>query len=946
MGSKIPLRSNEIKQHANAAFCVATNGNDAWSGKLAEPNADKTDGPFATLHRARDAVRELKKEHDGLKEPVTVMVRGGKYYTERALDLGAVDSGTDKAPICYTAYPGEKPVISGGRRITGWQPYKDKIFKCEFPEAKGGVITFRQLFANGEPQIRARYPNLDPDATSWNGRWARSKVDEAALESSEPYIVWDEPDAFQRSWTKPTQGELFIMPRQTMWGDSALIRIKSIDREKKIIKLVHGMRSFDLNPIHFSKKGHHPENCQFIVENMLEELDQPGEWCLDTEEGMLYFWPPKDSIDNMEIVIPALKCLVHMEGVSNVRISGFIFTEAKGGEPSSHYDDVEGVGAMAPQMGWEYCGETIYMNRCKNCYIENNRIFNVGGNGIYLRHHNERNLIRGNEIGYAGANGIVLAGGRHSIYQSTGGTQGTPHPIFNEITDNTIHHIGLIDTYAAGIFLGLSNWNRIVHNDIHDVPHHAVNLGNSRYGRNYIEYNRITRAGKVTHDNAAINCWHEMPPEMEPPGHVIRYNFITDTGNVDTGGVGYSITMGIYLDNWSSNCIVYGNIIVNTMPNGYGVGILVKGRNNIIENNILINSGKNHICVMDHCCYDEFATIVYRNIFYDTLNSSGSVFNLADRDHLRKVLLQCDNNLFFKKGEDNPLIIREDGRVLGLRPFPNGYHAEEQRFDTVLINEKMEGARTNADFSSRNLGPVPAAAIKGDFPTDEEWAGGMSLPRLVTSNGMPAEPEEVEARLLRDSKYLYLRARCCCNKQYNKSDSSTVMWQTEHIEFFVKPLLINKKPFLQFAVSSDGQVHQAFCNTTDDSAKSILWNAKAQKLNDEKWEAVIRVPIEEVKFACGGSTPAWGIFLGACSGPRYLPFADWRKERQDASSEDVYDANSIVADPLFVDAANGDYRLKPESPAFELGFQSIAISKIAVQKKTARYNICSNSVTG
>jgi len=42
------------------------------------------------------------------------------------------------------------------------------------------------------------------------------------------------------------------------------------------------------------------------------------------------------------------------------------------------------------------------------------------------------------------------------------------HPVFNEVSDNVIHHCGLYDTYAAGVFLGLSNWNRIIHNEIHD----------------------------------------------------------------------------------------------------------------------------------------------------------------------------------------------------------------------------------------------------------------------------------------------------------------------------------------------------------------------------------------------------------------------------------------------------------------------------------------------
>jgi parallel beta-helix repeat protein len=429
--------------------------------------------------------------------------------------------------------------------------------------------------------------------------------------------------------------------------------------------------------------------CQFIVENILEELDQPGEWCLDSEEGVLYFWPLEDSehsIDNMEVVAPVVKCLIHLREVSDVHISGFVFTETKGGEPSSHYSDVEGVGAMRPQMGWEYCGEAIYLNMCKNCYIEDNKIFNVGGNGIYLRNHNERNVIRGNEISYAGANGVVLAGSKHNILKEMmHTTSGTPHPVYNEITDNIIHHIGVYDTYVAGVFLGLSSWNRFVHNEIHDVPHHAINLGNSRYGRNYIEYNRICRACQVTDDTGAINCWNEMPPGVEPPGHVIRYNFISDTGKAG------QVTMGIYLDNWCSQCIVQGNIIVNTAPDAGGFAIFAKGRNNIIENNILINSNKAHIIFAAH--YPEMATVFSKNIVGYTYHYEGPFFQLypfKKRDYVKKgdyyehlweFLLYSDYNLFFGPHTKNPMMI--DG--VPLSDWPKKYGREGDGYDTHSI---------------------------------------------------------------------------------------------------------------------------------------------------------------------------------------------------------------------------------------------------------------------
>ena len=178
-----------------ANFFVATNGNDTWSGKSAQPNAEKTDGPFATLARARNAVRKLKEEGEP-KEPITLMVRGGKYFLQNTLALSKADSGTQDCPVTYTAYPDEKPVLSGGRQVTGWKPYKDKILQCELPGAKGGKWKFRQLFFNGQRQIRSRWPKRNPDNPLYDG-WVF--VEDAAEEGS--FVAFKYPaGTFNKKW--------------------------------------------------------------------------------------------------------------------------------------------------------------------------------------------------------------------------------------------------------------------------------------------------------------------------------------------------------------------------------------------------------------------------------------------------------------------------------------------------------------------------------------------------------------------------------------------------------------------------------------------------------------------------------------------------------------------------------------------------------------------------
>src|SRR5262245_55763489 len=95
-------------------FHVAADGKDA--------NPGTRERPFATFGRAREAVRALKRQHGGApRSPVTVLVRGGTHRLTEPLLLTAEDSGTAACPVTWRAFPGETPVLSGGRRVTGWK---------------------------------------------------------------------------------------------------------------------------------------------------------------------------------------------------------------------------------------------------------------------------------------------------------------------------------------------------------------------------------------------------------------------------------------------------------------------------------------------------------------------------------------------------------------------------------------------------------------------------------------------------------------------------------------------------------------------------------------------------------------------------------------------------------------------------------------------------------
>src|SRR5580700_10517323 len=95
---------------------VSTRGRDAWSGRLAEPAADGTDGPVATLQQAKLRVAELRRQQPGRDGPLVVAVRGGIYHLDQPLKLGPEDSGTETSPTIYAAFGDERPVLSGGVR--------------------------------------------------------------------------------------------------------------------------------------------------------------------------------------------------------------------------------------------------------------------------------------------------------------------------------------------------------------------------------------------------------------------------------------------------------------------------------------------------------------------------------------------------------------------------------------------------------------------------------------------------------------------------------------------------------------------------------------------------------------------------------------------------------------------------------------------------------------
>jgi hypothetical protein len=134
---------------ANDLF-VAANGDNAWSGRLPEPNARPTDGPLRDFETAVNLVRQRNVAR-------TVWIRGGTYKVEAPVNFEPQDSGA----ITYAAYPGEQPVFDAGTRITGFQEQQLHGATVWVADVSGMLAKsgyFRSLFVNGQRRPRARLP--------------------------------------------------------------------------------------------------------------------------------------------------------------------------------------------------------------------------------------------------------------------------------------------------------------------------------------------------------------------------------------------------------------------------------------------------------------------------------------------------------------------------------------------------------------------------------------------------------------------------------------------------------------------------------------------------------------------------------------------------------------------------------------------------------------------
>ena len=550
-----------------ANYHVSPQGDDAWSGQLAEPNAEGNDGPFRTIARAQQEVRQLKMPGP-LSQPVQITLRGGVYFLDEPLRFTAEDSGVPgnprrkqaELPVIYAAFPGERPVVSGGRHLTGWREKQVNgrtAWAVSIPEVQRGEWYFEQLFVNGSRRRRPRLPKEgfyrieEALGARSGGDWSTS------ISHGSDRFVYAAGDL--RAWRNLQEVKVTVL---TLW-EALHLKIKELEGAGRVV-------IFDRNSERRMKDDFTERGAVYYVENVFEALEEPGQWYLDRSTGTLYYLPlPGERIEEAEVVAPHLAELMRIEGEAAeeearcLRFEGITFAHSEWpipAEMASLYQGSTKAPAAITLRGAQ-------MIRFDGCTFEH-----LGTHALGLVDGCWEVAISGCTLRDLGAGAVVIRDNCHR----------------NTVEDCEIGEIGQLFHNSAAIMIGKSSGNKVVHNHIHHIPWMGVSVGwtwgygeSNAYG-NLIEYNHIhdVGVGGMLSDIGAIYTLGVSP------GTRIRYNLIHDVHRRGYGG------WGIYLDEGSTDILVENNLVYRAQSSGFHQHY---GRGNLVRNNMFALNGERQI---------------------------------------------------------------------------------------------------------------------------------------------------------------------------------------------------------------------------------------------------------------------------------------------------------------------------------------------------------------
>jgi hypothetical protein len=613
----------DLEYIAERDIHVAVDGSDLNDGSVSKP--------LLSIQTALD----MAAESDSTK---TVVLRGGTHYLADTIWVTSKHSG-----LRMLAYPGEQPVVSGGVELkVTWKKSNVGNASTNIYVADVGsqVSEVPGLLLNGKHATRARYPNIPggletscgygcmvggnqakwtpPDFNKYgpvdfytdnNTKTARSDTpsnwfQHYMIGTHGLCSVYDPPVSYWCS-EHPSGGGAFAFrtPSGVTAGPKALPNspYKNVDeavmfvwRPARWANWMFEMKDYDSSNGNFTfgkggNQGARGSNGggDFFIENVMEELDYPGEFFFDKASSSLYLYyngtgaPPA----SMTVVVPQKKQLVNMNGtqwnpVKDVKTSGITYTASR-----YTYMDPHGV----PSAGDWALDRTaaVFLQGTEGVVFDKCVFDRIDSNALMVSGYNRNATVSNSEFSYIGGNAVAAWGYTNETATDPGrpgvaimnfpeaGVDGTDgeHPRYTTVVSNVAREVGLYEKQSSFFVQAKTAESVILGNVFFNGPRAGINANDGFGGGDEVGHNLVFSTCRESGDHGPFNSWDRQPflttvrlgkPDMVMQWREIHHNFFVDNyspqENVDNDD-------GSCFYHTHDNFLVYGG---NGMKNDFG----------------------------------------------------------------------------------------------------------------------------------------------------------------------------------------------------------------------------------------------------------------------------------------------------------------------------------------------------------------------------------------
>ena len=542
---------------AQAVIWVAPHGHDDADGSQ--------ERPLATLKAAQTKLRALVAQ--GLKNDVSVRLRGGDYFLSETLELTPEDLGDGSFRVTFHAHPGERVTLSGARVLPStWKSVGDGLWVLSLPETKAGAWVFRSLFRVGTSLPRAREPD--------SGYWTVAQVTDERRR-----IVLHE--RLPAAWSTLGGVELNTIAhwhfnRQPV----AVISAESITAQRGI--------GTDVSSARITEKSH----SRVWLENAREFADSPGEWFLDSAAGNLYYRAAAGEDPNRhEFRAPILRELIVVRGAPDRIVRNVCFRDLEWAETDWEMPEGGRLGIQAGAWAFDRSrsfspGAVLRFIYAHETAVERCRFRDLGDGAIAYEIGTARGLVSDCDFVRVGSNAVQIGrmpeytGEGHPLHRDfasmrervdqTGKLPGSMEmwtirnaqppaaPAQITVADSRFIDCGHVDFGSVAVCVTYAHHVTIEHNLFRRLPYSAINVGwrwapgLTHCHSNLVRRNRIEEIMLQAGDGGGIYLVGEQP------GTRVIENFIHDSGR-------NYWAHGIYPDECSDHMEIAGNYITGVM---------------------------------------------------------------------------------------------------------------------------------------------------------------------------------------------------------------------------------------------------------------------------------------------------------------------------------------------------------------------------------------------